>query len=397
MKPLAFLLASTFVALSACHSDDVPNKSPLIQINFGYYLTDNASGYIVVTDLKGNTLAKATIQNQQNITVTPTNGFNEDAINVYLIVQVNPYYHTSAYLNLQRGSSWNLSAQPVKGNFHDPVRLKLKNLPTTFDYLTLGTNAFGYTSPYSLDTLGYGTQFNYFVPGKAFAQVVTNGEGKFNIFNTDDSKTTLDIDFNTLTKTSLKKSISIPSGFFGHYQLTGNPDDSTDETYFLFDTGVYIDRSVFPIYYLDLPMKRYHTSLSLTAIGSNKTFGYENWGDIITHYDLLNMDASVATGSASAFEANFTGDFDFYNAEYRDATNTSFIHVYSSKKVSTFQIPDFSKEFPVPPISFSDMKLTTLSLTDVGDWAEDQSYFKYYSTIPHGTPSLERSVVFRYQ
>lgn len=352
MKPLAFLLVLTLVLFTACHTSDEPkNNSQLIEITFAYYLTDGASGYVVVTDPQGKILTNAPIENQKTVTLAPTNGYTEKTVNVYLILQANPFYHTSAYLNIQRGSVWDLSGKPLRGDVHNPVKLKLKNLPTTFDYLTLGTNYFGYTlqNSYFADTLGYGTSFNYFLSGKAYAQVVADGEGRFNTFDIDDSKDEVDIDFNMLTRKSLTKTISIPSNTFARYEIWGTPDSKTDATFFLFSTNLFSNQQ-FPIYYIDVPMEKYSSSLSVNS--GDKWFYYGNSGDIVTQFDPLTMDATVTKSDASDFQANFTGDFDFYNAEFRDTQIGILYMSLAGKRFLTLSFRILAKYCPCLPYRF---------------------------------------------
>lgn len=126
--------------------------------------------YLVITDLNANVLCTKKIVNGTDTSYFAENGYAGETINVYVVNQAEAYYHTTAYLNIKRGSDWGPPATSGLSGVKNPIKIKLENIPA-FSYLTYGTNYFSWTVANINDTTGR-TVLNYIDAGKAYAQVI---------------------------------------------------------------------------------------------------------------------------------------------------------------------------------------------------------------------------------
>jgi hypothetical protein len=106
-----FVKASLFLSLAylsiSCSSDDPspitePEKS-LIRMHVapGHY---NDEAYLVITDTANNVLCTKKIINGTDTSYYAVDSFAGETINLYVLNQTPPFYQTSAYLNIKRGS-----------------------------------------------------------------------------------------------------------------------------------------------------------------------------------------------------------------------------------------------------------------------------------------------------
>lgn len=375
-------------------SEEPGNLSPLISIDFGLYLVDGAKGYVVVTDTLNNVIGKTPIANSSHVDLLPAENFDGESINLFFVLQTPDFFHTNAYLRIKRGSSYNFEGVPVQG-MKNPIKLKLKDVPE-FDYLTFGTNAYGWTYRDSnlSDTVSQGTELNYKVGGKIYAQVVNDGVGKFGFLPITEDKSSFPVSIAELNQTSIRSDVTVPDNQYGWYYVIGYEAIGNIESYYwLFETPVY--GPLFSVFYPDYPFSKYISSLSLT--NGNTTFLYSRIGDITETYTVPTFSTEVISGLPSSFKHAPQGEFDYYNAEFNHPDGDQFVHVFAPRQVRSFSIPDFSSYLAVPARDFTKYKLWSLSVADVLGHVEDQAYFKLYSTYPNSSArTKEDRVIYRF-
>lgn len=374
-------------------SEEPSNLSPLISIDFGSYLVDGAIGYVVVTDTFNNVIGKTPIANSTHVDLVPDDSFEGESINAFFVLQTTDFYHTTAYLRIKRGSSYNFEGVPVHG-MKNPIQLKLKDVPE-FDYLTFGTNAYGWTYRDSnlSDTVYHGTSLNYLVGGKIYAQVVKDGVGKFDFLPIGEDKSSYPISVADLNQTSVRGDMSVPDNQYGWFNLMGyEATGDVESHYLLFETPVY--GPSFSIYYPD-PFTEYISWLSLNI--GDKTFSYTRIGDLSKTYAAPTFSSEVISGLPNSFKHAAQGEFDYYNAEFNHPDGNQFMHIFAPRHVRSFSIPDLSSYVSAAPRDFAKYKLWSFSLVDVLGHVEDQPYFKLYSTYPNTSARInEDRVIYQF-
>jgi hypothetical protein len=396
MRHVSIALIALMAFFCGCddQNEEPGNLSPLISIDFGGYLVEGAKGYVVVTDTLNNVITKAEIVNSTHVDILPQDNFKGESINAFFVLQTPDFYHTTAYLRIKRGSSYNFEGKPVYG-MKNPIQLQFTDVPP-FDYLTVGTDAGARTYRNSdlADTANYGTRFNYLEGGKIYAQVVNNGQGKFGFLPITDDQSTYQVSIAELDQTSLRSDITVPEdNLYGSYFLIGYEATGNVESYYwLFETPLY--GPSFSIFYPSYSFTEYISSLSLNT--GDKYLSYTRIGDIVETYARPKFSSETISGFPNSFKHAPIGEFDYYNAEFNHPNGDQFVHVFAPHYIRSFSIPDFSSYLSLPPRDYTKYKLQSLSLVDVLGHVEDESYFKLYSAYPN-SPAPENVDRVSYQ
>jgi hypothetical protein len=391
MKFLRVTCLASFIFLFACNDEKGEELTPLedfsslMTIIFSDYLSNGVVGYVVVTDTLGAIIGKVEIVNSTTASIVPEKSFQGQTINAYFLLGTEEFFfHTHAYLHIKRGSTYDFS--PTFGyGARDPIRLKMINVPQ-FDFLTMGTNmvARTYRDSNLSDTTDWGTRISYIEGGSIYAQVINQGEGRYDFLPISDDKETYDVDFAALTGISLRKNISVPDNLYGSYDISGyEPSDNPSSDYELF--GCDFSGPSFEIYYPDRPFSMYATSLWLST-GTN-FISYNRFGAVPYEYPRLTFSSTVGGNHPNNFSHFPSGDFDYYNAKFSNPETNKYVSVYAPRKVRKFSLPDFSSILPIGARDFNSCKLHFLSLTDVLGHVEDKPYFQIFSSYPPHTPN----------
>ena len=348
----------------------------------------NGDAYLVITDLDANILCTKKIVNGTDTSYYAKDGYVGETINVYVVNQAPPFYHTTAYLNIKRGSDWGPPASGGLAGVKNPIKIKLENVPP-FSYLTYGTNYFSWTVSNINDTTGR-TALNYIEAGKAYAQVIQNGEGRSGFFDIDESSHSATLNL-SLLQPSVRKNVSAPIAevWGGHFWLWGYETVGGYESNYLFMERDYAGNS-FDVFYPSQSFSRYNSALYYYT--QTRQYVEVRNGSLDLDYQPINFDAQISNPSPASFESHYTGQFDYFYAYYTSSDEKSFIHVYGAQQTKTFSIPDFSGVVPLPKLNLSDFKLKYISLHDLDDFGESSDYFKYYSTKPLFKSKRERIV-----
>ncbi len=389
LKAILFLLLA--YPLVSCSSDDpAPEKiseDRLIRMHVspGQYIGD---AYLVITDMADNVLSAEKIINGTDTSYYAKDSYAGETINLYVVNQTPEFYHTSAYLNIKRGSDWGPHDIVGLGGVKNPIKIKLLNIPS-FSYLTYGTNYFTWTASNINDTIGR-TSLNYVESGKAYAQVIHDGEGKHGFFDIDATNQSATLDLSSL-QPSVKKTVSAPiSGVLGgHFFLWGFENVDGYESNYLFMERSY-SGSGLDVFYPSKSFSRYSSSFSYYT--DTHYYVEVRNGSLNLDYQSIDFDAEIINPSAADFSATYTGKFDYFYAYYRRSDGKAFIHVYGSENTNKFSIPDFSGVVPMPKLNLSDFTLSVFELNDLDGFEEPGDYFKYYSTKPLLTSPRQRMV-----
>jgi hypothetical protein len=389
VKAILFL-SLAYLSISCSSDDPSPTKEAeksLIRMHVmpGYYIGD---AYLVITDMTNNILCTEKIINGTDTSYYAKDSYAGETINLYVVNQALPYYHTTAYLNIKRGSDWGPPASGGLAGVKNPIKIKLLNVPS-FSYLTYGTNYFSWTTSNVNDTTGR-TSLNYIEAGKAYAQVIQNGEGQHGFFDIDETSQSATLDLSFL-QPSVKKNVAapIPGVWGGRFSIWGFETVGGYESNYLFMERDYSGNAL-DVFYPSKSFSRYHTSFYYYT--DTRQFIEIRNGSLNLDYQAIDFDAQIVNPSAADFNATFTGKFDFFYAYYVSSDGKSFIHVYGSENTNKFSIPDFSGVVPMPKLNLSDFKLTNLQLNDLDGFEEPSDYFKYYSTKPLVTSDRQRIV-----
>jgi hypothetical protein len=390
LKAISFL--SFAYVLMSCSSDDPSPKKEaesLIRMHVtpGYYIGE---AYLVITDMDANVLCTQKIINGTDTSYYAKDGYAGETINLYVVNQTPDYYHTTAYLNIKRGSDWGPTASGGLAGVKNPIQLKFLNVPS-FSYLTYGTNYFSWTTNNISDTIGK-TSLNYIESGKAYAQVVHNGEGKHGFFDIDETNHSATLDLSSL-QPSVKKNVAAPiSGVSGGYfSLWGFETVNGYESNYLFMERSYAGSGL-DVFYPSKSFSRYSSAFYYYT--DTRQYIEIRSGALNLDYQPIDFNAEIMNVSPADFSATFTGKFDYFYAYYASSDAKTFIHVYGSENTNKFSIPDFSGLVPMPKLDLSDFKLRNFQLNDLDGFEESSGYFKYYSTKPLVSSARQRVVNF---
>ena len=255
-----FLLLLTYLSISCSSDDPSPIKEAeksLIRMHVphGNYIGD---AYLVITDMANNVLCTNKIINGTDTSYYAKDSYAGETINLYVVNQALPYYHTTAYLNIKRGSDWGPPIDAGLAGVKNPIKIKLSNVPS-FSYLTYGTNYFSWTTSNINDTTGR-TTMNYIESGKAYAQVIQNGEGKHGFFDIDETSHSTTLDLSSL-QASVKKNVAapVPGVWGGRFSIWGFETVNGFESNYLFMERGY-SGSALDVFYPSKSFSRYHTS-----------------------------------------------------------------------------------------------------------------------------------------
>jgi hypothetical protein len=385
-----FFLSLAYLLVSCSGDDPSPTKDAeksLIRMHVmpGHY---NGDAYLVITDMVANVLCTQKIINGTDTSYYAKDGYTGETINLYVVNQTPGYYHTTAYLNIKRGSDWGPPASGGLGGVKDPIKIKLLNVPS-FSYLTYGTNYFSWTTSNINDTTGR-TSLNYIESGKAYAQVIQNGEGKHGFFDIDETSHSTTLDLSSL-QPSVKKNVAAPiSGVWGgHFSLWGFETVDGYESNYLFMERDYAGSGL-DVFYPSKSFSRYYSYFYYYT--DTRQYIESRNGSLNLDYQPIDFNAEIVNPSPANFSATFTGKFDYFYAYYASSDAKTFIHVYGSENTNNFSIPDFSGLVPMPKLNLSDFKLRYFQLNDLDGFEESSNYFKYYSTKPLVTSSRQRIV-----
>ena len=359
-------------------------NNALVKIDLGNYLLDGYKGYIVVTDLAGNVLYKKQFSNNEKLRPKPETSFTGENVNVYLVHHGNPYYHTSAYLNIKKGSYCDMTPKPVSG-VQNPIKLRLKNTGT-FDFLSYGTDYSSTTIRSINDTTI--TNFNYMTGGKIYAQVVSGDQGKYDFLDIEPNKASFDVDISLLSNVSKKQTITFPITTYGSFYLAGVGDEHS--YFFLFqrefsgtNTSIYYPE-IFDDYF---QLLRYSIE--------NRHYSYAKTGSIISDYPAFNVNATITSPYPSDFKLTFNGVFDHYSVDFESSSSPQFIHVYAPYYITEFQIPDFTSIIDVPKLNFYSFDRKYITLTDTEGMTQEQNKFDFdYALYPKGLLQKHVSIFF---
>lgn len=392
ISALKVTLFLSFVYLSiSCSSDDPsPAKhveKSLIRMHIapGYYIGD---AYLVITDTAANVLCTKKIINGTDTSYYAEDSYDGETINLYVVNHTSDYYHTTACLNIKRGSDWGPPAGGGLDGVKNPIKIKLLNVPS-FSYLTYGTNYYSWTASNINDTTGR-TTLNYIESGKAYAQVIQNGEGKHGFFDIDETSHSATLDLSSL-QPSVKKNVVAPiSGVLsGSFSLWGFETVGGYESNYLFMERSYAG-SALDVFYPSKSFSRYSSSFFYNT--DTRNYIEIRNGALNLDYQAIDFDAQIVNPSPADFNATFTGKFDYFYAYYASSDGKSFIHVYGSENTNKFSIPDFSGVIPMPKLNLSDFHLRNLQLNDLDGFEESSDHFKYYSTKPLVKSARQRVV-----
>lgn len=389
VKPALFL--SFAYLLMSCSSDDPApeqmSEEKLIRMHVAP-MQYSGDAYLVITDVTGNVLCSEKIVNGTDTSYYAKDGYEGQTINLYIVNQTPEFYHTSAYLNIKRGSDWGPPDGGGLAGVKNPIKLKLINVPS-FSYLTYGTNYSTWTAYNIGDTTGR-TSLNYIESGKAYAQVIHNGEGSHGFFDIDEANNSATLDLSSL-QPSVKKNVvaPVPGVTGGNFSLWGFETINGYESNYLFMNQNYGGGEL-DVFYPSKSFSRYTSAFYYYT--DTRLFVETRNGSLNLDYQSIDFDAEILNPSPANFSATFTGKFDYFYAYYRSSNGKAFIHVYGSENTAKFSIPDFSGVVPMPKLNLSDFTLSNLELNDLDGFEESGEYFKFYSTKPLVTSTRHRIV-----
>jgi hypothetical protein len=390
-------LVLVLLALSVASCDDeIPDTVPAEDLivmkayNFASYGGDPP--LVVVTDTEGRILGSAKANHWQDTPIRPgVFGFKDDLVNVYSIYESDSTYAITAFLNLKRGSDFDGPNYEFPSPQYKPLKVTLSNVGP-FNRLTFSGDLSGYTIESVSDTTGR-LRIGYAENDRLFAQVVSGDEGRFGFAEIDEQTGTAALNLASLNETSLKAKIELdPFVRYSSFYLKGS-FDINGKKWWGYDLYSTWGKSQLDIFYPSVTFTKYYSGITYNT--ANRSYLEErDAATLDLKYKKIDFDAHVSSADPQQFKMTSVGKFDFYVVTYRSADWNVSLMVYSSNMHGDFSIPDFSGISGLRKFPFSKLKRAEIELRDYPEIAEDEEYFKFFTSGRFDIPGNVRMVSF---
>ncbi|MDB5087956.1 MAG: hypothetical protein JWR09_1950 [Mucilaginibacter sp.] len=347
-----------------------------LHISPGVYVGD-VSTYFVATDENGTILNEVKyIPGTSTFKIASTQPYEKARFNFYEVRLIDGDTKPSiiGYLQIKKGSSY--FRNPAQLPYKDALLLTphLKNA-NTFDKLSISTDFAGvsFNSPSDASQL---SQLNYSAGSKLWVQLLKNNEYKYTFFDLPNGTTDFNVDLNQLTKSSISKTITAPSG-----NLQVDVVAKSDKDYLNgFDFGMmYSQDNTLNYYYPTEKFVEYDTRIIYT-IGNFNYYSVTSADFIPSKPADFNATLTYAGSTMKDFVPSFTGTFDYYHAAFQNTPSTPnlSIDLYSpsAANYTHIKLPDFSKYLGMKNFDMTNQKLDFFEIEQCDGFDETQPFYK---------------------
>jgi len=374
-------------------SISVTIKNILITLNIKPSIYIGYTTNYIATDSLGNILQTVKYNGLDTVLeISADRPYLAQRFNIFE-VRAGTNTYISGYLNIERNGSWNLKPiVPKLSSVYTTNQITFSNVPQ-FSRITASSDVFGQTFR-NLTDLSSFTNYGFSPVGKEFVQWVDNNNNGFNnFFNIDPSNKNVNLDLSAPAQPSIKTTVSLPPGsIYGNLTLYGRADINND-LYYLVDQ-VYSPGASFDYF---RPAGSY-----LKNYGSIISYQQNGWqfADVIADLPpqtipAFNVSATVINSSLSAFSFRTQGDFDYYNLNFSNAANKTYISLYSTPGYTSFKFPDILKLGQAPNLTANDFKLFSLGLYSTPGFKNNQLYYQTLLSFPPlPLPGLSARYIF---
>jgi hypothetical protein len=258
-----------------------------------------------------------------------------------------------AYMNVKRGSKWIMTHPSLPNKHHNTPRpVNLLNVPA-FDMMVFSTDAGGNTIRTVQDLPSFNEQrYSFSDDSKIFFQVENQGKAFYHFFNISTVGPTLDIDPALCTTPSLAKRIVLPTD--GDVQVFAKKDKSYWERYYFGQKRILGGSGDY--FYPNEPFEEYYTLLTYDLYGIYYADSYIG-PSIPETTTPMNLKFEANGRTLATFKPTFTGEFDYYWANFESGNLTVEVYSPSTAVSSSLAFPELA-----PFEGFSDFSTTGLTL-----------------------------------
>jgi hypothetical protein len=345
----------------------------------------------IVTDPAGNVLNSIKYNGRdKNISIAAVHPYRKNRFSVF---EVKTYLNTyvTAYLNIPRGSTWDLRG--ITENFNPKftnANINFTNVPS-FSRMTISSDVSGLTF-FTASSISNVINYGFSPAGKELVQFVdNNNNGHYNFFNVDRTKKNFSIALtDSLFHPSVKKTITINGATSGNFSLYGKSDKNYD-SYYLVD-GNYFQGPNFSYFY---PYGTYLTDYKSYVYFIQNGLTYINVYTNLIPETIAPIGATANVTSSSLHSFNFSsqGNFDYYTANFSNVSAKTYITVFSKSHHHSFRFPDILKLTNIPNVSLDGFKIFSFSMFKTSGFNEGKLFY-YNNNFPALTITSQSSTKY---
>ena len=356
-------------------------SSTLITIEPPHYLLGPDYEYtFLVADESGKILNSFKYQHESStIKLASKEPYLKDRLSVFLLstpLNTNAPPLIDAYMNVKKGSTWVMTHRSLQNKHHNtPRTVTLTSIPA-FDMMSFSTDAQGNTIRSVQDLPSFsGQRYTYSDDSKVFFQVESQGKALYHFFNISTVGSTLEIDPALCTTPSLAKNISLPGD--GDIQAYGKTDKNYIEHYsfgqkrILGGSGVY--------FYPNETYEEFYTLLTYDLYGIFYADSYIG-PSIPETTSPLDLRFEANGRSLATFQPTFTGEFDYYQANFEIGNLRMDVFSPSSAISSRLVYPDLSSFEGFSDFNTSGLTLISLKACKYDGFAENTLNYKNWQS-----------------
>jgi hypothetical protein len=319
-----------------------------------YYITDS-SGKLV-----GSAKFVKNQHTQGELKIYPKSAYTGQTINLMRVSKSANFPQIIEYfIGLKRGEQFDYSPAPVKYKNETPVGpipATLLNIPA-HDIICISSDrgSMAYPLPW-----GAKLQLNYYPSSKAFVQIENGNQARHKFFDLPAGVSELSFDLAKANETSVAKNITLPAESQNAYIMAYfHPKPGFVENYVLADKK--FSGSTTRVFYPDtlkLPVKGI-----VQYSHNNINYSQYHYTELPDKLPSANFSLQVKKSQPANFEADMSGDFDYYrilfaNKVYvpNDQTYTEIL-VYATPGNERFDFPNLDTDFGIPGFNLSSFKL----------------------------------------
>jgi hypothetical protein len=361
-------------------SISVTIKNILITLNIKPSIYIGYTTNYVVSDSLGNILQTVKYNGTDTVLeLSADRPYLGQRFNVFEVrAGVNTYI--AGYFNIERNGAWNLKPiVPKLSSVYSTNNITFSKVPQ-FSRITASSDVFGLTFN-NLTDLSNVTNYGFSPTGKEFVQWVDNNNNGFNnFFNIDPANKNINIDLSLPAQPSIKTTVNLPPGGINGYGTLYGRTDINYDLYYLVDQA-YSSGASFDYF---RPAGTY-----LKNYGCIVSYQKNGWlftnviADIIPQtIPPFNVGATILNSSLPAFNFTSQGDFDYYNLNFSNAANKTYISLYSTPGYHSFKFPDILKLGQAPNLTVNDFKLFSIGLYSTLGFKNNQLYYQTLLSFP---------------
>jgi len=325
--------------------------------------------------------------------------YNKERVNIFMInkpVETNVAPGITAYLHVKTGSIWNLVKLYQGGAPTYPLKVDFKNLPA-FSWLTFSTDLYGSTTTAAnLASTLENLPLSFRDSSKLFVQIEKGDKAYYNFFELPKGTQNFTVDISQVVKPSNGKTINFPVRENNYIRVVAKKIKNGSSGYQL--TQKSFSETSGMIFQPQEKFQEYETNFRYNKNGfyySDLYIGPE----IPDKIEPFDVTYAVKGTSLNDFVPTFTGEFDFYLAQFSNLDGSAYVSLISPSTGdhSKNTLPDLSGIVELPEMDWNNYKLRFLRMYEGGDFKEDRFHYFFNNGYPFREKTMEGRTNFKPQ